>query len=301
MNRMHVASHEPAVQCPNCDASLTLQPAPAYCPRCGQETVLHPPTLFEFVHEFIGHYIALEGALWRTLRLLITRPGRLTSEYLAGRRKRYVMPLRLYLTISFVFFLIVKGFGASSIVTLEIVTAVDSRGHPITAKSDPAQYPEALRQMRACIDVPGSCTWYDTLGARIGLKATAQAERPDALVERFVGMAPYAVFVLLPLFAALVMLAYRRRRTNYGAHFVFSLHMHSFWYLLVLVLAPLPGSAALIGLLLVPIGYAVWALHTVYRGRWSVTLLRSASIAICYIVALLVTISGLSIVSVVNG
>ncbi len=298
---MHAATHEPAAHCPNCDTSLALQPAPAYCPRCGQETVLHPPTLFEFVHEFIGHYIALDGALWRTLRLLITRPGRLTSEYFAGRRKRYVLPLRLYLTISFVFFLVLKGFGATSFVSLEIAPAADSRGQPITAKSDPARYQEVLRQRRACVDVPGSCTWYDTLRARISLKAMAQAEHPDALVERFFGMAPYAVFVLLPLFAAIVMLAYRRRRMNYGAHFVFSLHMHSFWYLLLLMLALLPNGVALIALLLVPLGYAAWAQHTVYGGRWSAALLRTTSIAICYIVALLLTMFGLGVVSLVSA
>ena len=55
----------------------------------------------EFLHEFVGHYVALEGTLWRTLGLLLRHPGRLTREYLDGRRRRYVLPLRLYLTASF--------------------------------------------------------------------------------------------------------------------------------------------------------------------------------------------------------
>ena len=90
-------SHPPArtdLACRNCGTQAPLK----FCPECGQETALHPPTLGEFLHEFVGHYVALEGALWRTLRLLLTRPGRLTREYLEGRRRRYVLPLRLYLT-----------------------------------------------------------------------------------------------------------------------------------------------------------------------------------------------------------
>ncbi|HET7795411.1 MAG TPA: DUF3667 domain-containing protein, partial [Rhizobacter sp.] len=73
--------------CRNCGTLAPLN----YCAECGQETALHPPTFGEFVHEFISHYVALEGALWRTLGLLLARPGRLTHEYLAGRRRRYVL------------------------------------------------------------------------------------------------------------------------------------------------------------------------------------------------------------------
>ena len=55
-------SHPPArtdIACRNCGTEAPL----SFCAACGQETALHPPTLGEFVHEFVGHYIALEGAL----------------------------------------------------------------------------------------------------------------------------------------------------------------------------------------------------------------------------------------------
>ncbi|HEX7690126.1 MAG TPA: DUF3667 domain-containing protein, partial [Burkholderiaceae bacterium] len=108
----HAQAHAPLAACPNCGASLRLPglapEAVRHCPSCGQETTLHPPSVAEFAHEFVGHYIALEGPLWRTLFLLVRQPGRLTAEYLAGRRRRYVIPLRLYLSASFVLFLVLK-------------------------------------------------------------------------------------------------------------------------------------------------------------------------------------------------
>jgi hypothetical protein len=47
------------ITCGNCGPPAPLR----FCGACGQETALHPPTLGEFLHEFVGHYVALEGAL----------------------------------------------------------------------------------------------------------------------------------------------------------------------------------------------------------------------------------------------
>ncbi|HEX4509552.1 MAG TPA: DUF3667 domain-containing protein [Burkholderiaceae bacterium] len=101
--------HERLAACPNCGTPFAPDlPQPNFCPVCGQEAVLHPPSVAEFAHEFAGHYVAVEGPLWRTLWLLVGRPGQLTREYLHGRRRRYVLPLRLYLSASFLFFLVFK-------------------------------------------------------------------------------------------------------------------------------------------------------------------------------------------------
>ena len=79
-----------------------------FCANCGQNTHAHPPSAFEFLHEFVGHYVALEGKLWNSLARLLLRPGNLTREYVEGRRVRYINPLRLYLTMSVLFFALLK-------------------------------------------------------------------------------------------------------------------------------------------------------------------------------------------------
>ena len=63
-----------------------LQPTPTFLgdpsgkffPGCGQDTASHRPTFFEFVHEFITHYVALEGKQWPTVRLPFFYPAKLT-------------------------------------------------------------------------------------------------------------------------------------------------------------------------------------------------------------------------------
>ncbi|MEO8936515.1 MAG: hypothetical protein ABI277_01960, partial [Burkholderiaceae bacterium] len=56
------APFQPGRHCRNC-GSLAEQ---VHCPVCGQLTALHPPSVGEFVQEFLGHYVAFEGPLWRT-------------------------------------------------------------------------------------------------------------------------------------------------------------------------------------------------------------------------------------------
>src|SRR3954464_3180064 len=75
-----------------------------YCPACGQAAIDPNPTLGEFIHEAAGEFLLWDGKLATTFRLLCTKPGELTREYLAGRRARYLSPLRLYLTCSVLFF-----------------------------------------------------------------------------------------------------------------------------------------------------------------------------------------------------
>ncbi len=97
--------------CANCGAPFEPERR-RFCPECGQETQLRAPTFGEFLQQFGGAYFATEGALWRTLKLLLFKPGELTRQYLAGRRKHYVLPLRLYLTISLATLLIVRLAGS---------------------------------------------------------------------------------------------------------------------------------------------------------------------------------------------
>ncbi|WP_305821653.1 DUF3667 domain-containing protein [Massilia brevitalea] len=79
--------HGPA-NCPNCGSALSGN----FCQECGQAAILHVPSAREFLHEFVAHYVALEGKLWQSVKLLLFKPGQLTREYIEGRRVRYVEP-----------------------------------------------------------------------------------------------------------------------------------------------------------------------------------------------------------------
>lgn len=248
--------------CPNCGQDLSTQPQARHCPNCGQETHLHAPTLWEFVHEFITHYVALEGALWRTLRGLAV-PGRLTLEYLAGRRRQYLLPLRLYLSASFVFFLALKLGAAPA------EMQVHASGATAAA---------AMASAASAVDAAASA---------------GEGTVNLANIAKVLGWAPYAMFLMQPLFAALMKLLYLDRRRSYGEHFVFSLHLHSAWYLLLVSGLLLPEPVDLLPLLALPV-YAVLALRAVHGPLGVGRLLGLFLTSVAYSVLLVASTAGMA-------
>jgi len=103
--------------CSNCETLLTGQ----YCAECGQRTGTRMISLWELVREASEFLTTIDSRLWRTLGMLLCRPGWLTRDYLLGRRARYIPPLRLFIVFSLLFFFLLAigarlGLEGSSIV-----------------------------------------------------------------------------------------------------------------------------------------------------------------------------------------
>ena len=197
------------------------------------------PSAREFLHEFLGHYVALEGKLWGTLWRLIFRPGLLTNEYIAGRRVRYVEPLRVYLTMSILFFALIRLPGMSVMHTQEteppakhaaVASAIDKatlkahapvalpkqgEGAVIAAKadekdleSDPDEAPAAAGKAASAesADKDGESLLNYVGGYSQPLKqrlkhamSLPQEEQWKLATEGFFHYAPYAMFCLMSL------------------------------------------------------------------------------------------------------
>ncbi|UXH78000.1 DUF3667 domain-containing protein [Roseateles amylovorans] len=267
--------------CPNCHVAL---PSTArFCPGCGQETPLHPASMREFIHEFVGHYVALEGPLWRSLAALAFLPGRLTREYFLGRRRRYVQPLRLYLSLSFVFF-----------ITLHLVGDAEFRinfKQPVTVQHAPC-----ATEGDTGPDVGRSCGWFERKMMDVGKRlVTAKPEEIQARIDRY---SPYALLLMQPAFAALLALVFFRRHLKYAEHFVFALHLHAFWFLAFLASL----AASWLAYLIAPwaLVYGVAALRRVYGVSWWGGIWRSTVLSALYLplisvgVAALVVLTSLS-------
>jgi Protein of unknown function (DUF3667) len=270
-----------ACYCRNCELFLGDKPG-NFCPHCGQETKLESPGFWGFAHEFVGHYLAVEGTLWKTLAKLFFRPGALSLEYRAGRRRQYILPLRLYLTASLLFFLIVKIFGAGTGLNLGLSgerprSVVETRDSAKTRQSKP------IVDTIECDQNTGACAKIKQyVAAKYGDKTSGDVG--NIVFARLKENAPYAMFLLLPVFAFLTMVAYWRRRLPYGEHMVYALHVHAFAFFSLLAMAltnkisPLvPVAIALAGLI-----YCFIAMHRFFGGRRWLNLLRYAGIALAY-------------------
>ncbi len=95
-------SLKPLEHCRNCGTTLGGQ----YCGECGQRARSRLISVWELLQDAFGDLLELDSRVWRTLIPLIVRPGKLTRDYLEGRRARYMPPFRTYLVLSIVFFLV---------------------------------------------------------------------------------------------------------------------------------------------------------------------------------------------------
>lgn len=88
--------------CLNCGTELRGQ----YCGSCGQRARGRLISLWELLQDAFGDLFEIDSRLWRTVVPLLVRPGRLTRDYLEGRRARYMPPFRMYLVLSVIFFVV---------------------------------------------------------------------------------------------------------------------------------------------------------------------------------------------------
>ena len=193
-----------------------------------------------------------DSRLWRTLTALLFKPGRLTREFLAGRRARYLPPVRLYLVLSVLFFLI-----ASAVHTRFTVLAFDA-DHPSHSKPLPAN---TVNDAVAGIATPRPGETTEQRAARVCANANyngpgASTLRPQFqracrnsvmdngrdLQDAFLHNVPRAMFIFLPLLAGVMMLMYWRPRHYYVEHLLLFVHNHAFVFL-VASLVLLLGSS----------------------------------------------------------
>ena len=231
--------------CLNCGTNIQL----TYCPECGQREIDSDPTLREFAHELAEEFLHWDGKVFRTFRLLVTRPGGLTREFLAGRRVRYISPLRVYLTCSVLFFFLA------------------------------AVLPEPKRVLATGTAV----------NTQVGFGA-AMRNRGE-LSAHVTASIPKAMFVLVPLFAALVMLVCRGSRRRFPQHLAFALHVHAVLFLTLTVMLARRLTSIIpvhVAIQLVCLGafavYLVRAMRATYGVSTGGAMARTALVASAYFV-----------------
>ena len=307
-----------AHHCHNCGAAAPGK----YCPECGQETRLVLPTVRELMRDAAGRLVAIDGRLWRTLYLLLLRPGMLTTEYLRGRRKRYVRPARLFFVMSLLMFAYVRLIADPTFVSIGSDT-----------ESDPATI--AKGEKNAVLSAP-----VDPIGGKPRSQPTIKLEEGDEAeldefakklpselrkrIDRFKRLsldekmehinsgvlryAPYAMVALLPVFALLQYLAYlpgRRRHPQrprrYAEHLVYGAHLHAFAFIMIIAMLLVPRGVAQVPLALWILIYVARARRKVYAGSWLGGFTRSILVAIAYVVLLALAMAALVAIAVALG
>lgn len=219
------------IRCANCGTPLTGR----YCSECGQRHFDHPVHHFwHFVSEAFEDLTHADSRLWQTLIALLFRPGFLTREFLDGRRVRYLPPVRLYLVLSVLYFVIaavvpqpefqqpiVTQKGSYTVVTPFGVGAVS-----------------ATQAKRVCVT---KFHYTGPLASRFDANCIKALTGNGDLKDNFLHNAGRALFILLPLLALVMKALYRKPPLHYVEHLLFFVHNHAFLFLVLGVEALLTG------------------------------------------------------------
>lgn len=287
------AAAAPAL-CANCGAQLVGP----YCHACGQRAHLHH-SLLHWAEEVLHGVLHFDAKAWRTLPLLVVRPGLLTRRYIEGQRTRYVSPLAMFLFMTFLMFFAFSLTGEAS----GTLPAVDA-ARTATQAVEPAPPASPSSSARLVLNWPDTAkavvkTGHPPLDDAI----RAALRNPELALYKLKTAAYKFSFMLIPISLPFLwlMFAWRRDVTTYD-HAVFSLYSLSFMALLFTVIALLSATAlrtsAVDTLLLVPPVHMFWQLRETYRLRVWPALWRTLALLV---VAGLVFLLFLAFIAVVSA
>lgn len=277
------------IRCKNCDAALLGR----YCVNCSQAADVHVPTTKELAHELLEGLTHSDSRLWRTLTTLWFKPGKLTEEFVTGRRVAYLPPFRLYLIVSILFFLLLSLMHTST----ALITFDDA--------TKPAGSERNAKPFSSCEDAnfvtfTGDPKW------NLRFKHICETIRHDSdgFLHASLATMSKAMFIFLPLIAFLHMLMYWRPRYRYAEQLLFFVHLHAFYFSVAIAMlciidadAAWPsvrGVGSLLNTLLgwcIPV-YTVLAMRRVFHRSWMGTLFKGAVLFFIYMIVFALTIFG---------
>lgn len=273
--------------CPNCESPLGGR----YCAQCGQKIDSSRPTFGHFFSETIESLTHADSRLWKTLWLLLSKPGFLTKEFFEGRRSRYLPPIRLYIVLSVAFFLILA-------LSPDQATVESNQSAALTA------------ERTINIDLDCKKIAYDgPFSERLGKQLEHACERLkgtggiDALGKAFLANVPKAMWVLLPLFAMFMLLFWWKPRRLYAEHVLFLIHNHSAVFAVLsinLIFDVIVPEAVRGGLGMILPFYLLWytwrGLRVFYGDSRGLAVFKLSALTILYAIcsAIVLTVTGIA-------
>lgn len=299
-NQTHAAAHgvtDTGGPCANCGAPLEGK----YCASCGQPAHFHRSLghMFEEMLHGVAHF---DTRAWRTLPMLAFRPGRLTREYVFGRRARYISPLALFLFLVFTMYIVFTAMGGASVG----VAPVADIPAPAVSATDEATLPSgepAPPEMRAVTQeeafdiisnaVESGAFTVTTGNKWLDKKITEKLKDPAFALYKIQNAAYKFSFLLVPIsLPFLWLIFFWKKGVTMFDHSAFILYSLSFVSLLMLVAAVvsrlIPPLAGLAGFLfpLTPPVHMYFQLKGAYALGWFSALWRTVFLVLAALVCL---------------
>ncbi|MCX6169254.1 MAG: DUF3667 domain-containing protein [Ignavibacteriales bacterium] len=269
-------------ECANC--GFKFVGADNFCPNCGQENNDLLVPIKHHIHEMFEELLHLDSKSFQTIKKLIFKPGLVSKEFNSGKRASLVAPIRLYIFISFVFFVMIslKPFYEKVIIfplphEKNIVSEKEKASLSKVKIDSLTRYRSTVSakelkglsafQIDSLLNEKGM---HESQARRLFKKILVKvSDRNEDFIHIIWKNLSYGMFILMPLFAALIFLFYRSQTKFYVESLVISIHYQSFIFLFYTLIFltdkffPFEWGK-LLGLVLIPV-YLFLILKEYYR------------------------------------
>ncbi len=305
--------------CENCGAQLIGR----YCAQCGQAAIDYRRSFRHVIIDVLDSFLNWDSKFFATIGLLIVKPWHLTNEFLAGRRVRHLHPLRLYLLISILFFFAVNQFAKSAnfhpTVHVNRQLSQEKRAKMEEALKDVklpagarARMEKALKRDDAAKQLSPTPAQAESkspdaddkefvlfgtdkeapdnefekwLNSRLKEKVGENGVNAQVLFVALVNNLPAMMLCAIPLFAFVLKILYIRKHVFYIDHLIYSLHIHAFAYLGIMLIvaatmglfriAPPTLAGWIVGLLWTTFAVQIFlSIRRVYWQGWFFTIFK---------------------------
>ncbi len=291
--------------CEDCGAELHGQ----YCSKCGQMAVDYRRSFRRVIADVAESFLNWDSKFTKTLGLLMIRPGWLTNQFTTGRRTRYLHPLRVYLLVSVVFFLCARflpispAARSSGDFTPQNRAEIEESINKIPALPNDlrAEVSKALREeekksaarkdaavkknISPIIQIDEGDNTEGPFGKwlekQVKDKVGEDGTKTQLFAETLRDNISTMMLFCIPLFAFVLKILYFRQRRFYIEHLVYALHIHSFFYIAILLTvfsavaakrwAPALEGAVIWIFILAIVAQVFVSIRQVYGQSWLVT------------------------------
>ena len=222
-------------QCVTCGEPLQE----TYCYKCGEKVFDRKElSLWNYSKEVAHQLTSLDAKIFKTIRLLVCRPGFLTKEYLMGRRTKYIRPMRLYLSFSMLYFFTFSYFSQAALIDIRNIERFD-----FTGKLAPA-----VAIKKAASTLPENAFFH-------------------AINQELNNKIALLLFLLIFAYALFFKILFWQKKKYFVEHLIFCLHLMSFSFFRDVLILPLylhNKAGGFLFALLTTVVYLFMAVRQVY-------------------------------------
>ena len=233
--------------CLNCG----IEVAGRFCQQCGQENVEVKESFFQLLRHFVEDLTHFDNKLWKTVKLLLFKPGSLTKLYIEGKRASYIHPIRMYIFVSAVFFLFMftgeapvkpESAGSKANTSKDFASGLQE-GLELDLDNDTVNYKTIAAYNAAQQKLPSSKkdNWLDAELKKKGIELNEKYGGDNlkigkALIEKFENYFSRMLYISLPIFAFFIWVLYRRNKNHFFVdHIIFSIHIYCAFYIILFI------------------------------------------------------------------